>query len=331
MDTIFISYSFSDPNAAALCRIVREVATKLRRVTIVDGKTLDLRSDFSGTIATFIREQTDCVVAIFTQDEKAKPNVIYEVGIGVGGAKDVVLVAETLNDIPSMLKAYDVVTLDRNDLDWQDGFRVRLEQKLRRILQAPEDHLVEDKLARRYQPEEMERLRQPAKVQAAITSIRAGDLLKAEAILNHLLNGDSENLDALFLLAECSYLNGCSTNNPSHRTGFFVEQFNITVRALGYDPHHILSLHSKGQAELRLGRFSEAEATFQHLLDLDPEFSLTRYNLACLFALIDNPVDAVDQLNRAIIGNPIWKDFAKGDPDFAPLWDNQQWIDLVYS
>jgi tetratricopeptide (TPR) repeat protein len=331
MNTIFISYSFSDANSAALCRIVREVATKLRRVTIVDGKTLDLRSDFSGTISAFIREFADCVVAIFTTDEKAKPNVLYEVGIGVGAGKDVILISESPDSIPSMLRGYDVIILNRNELDWQYGFRVRFEQKLRRIFQAPENHLVEDKIARRYQPEEIRHFGDLARIQAAIKIIQAGDLLKANAILNTLLHIDAANVDALFLSAECSYLKACSLHNPADREHLFLDQYNISLRALEINPNHILSLHSKGQAEFRLGRFTEAKSTFMQVLKIDPDFSLARYNLACVLALEDDKTAALQFLSSAIAQNPIWRDFAKGDPDFATLWQDQDWIELVYS
>jgi len=41
-------------------------------------------------------------------------------------------------------------------LDWQRDFRSRLDRKFRTIFQVPDDHIVEDKLARRCQPEELE-------------------------------------------------------------------------------------------------------------------------------------------------------------------------------
>jgi len=81
----------------ALTHLARDVATSLRRVTIVGGKTLDLRSNFSGTIASFIRESADCVIGIFTRDQSAKPNVLYEVGIAVGADKEVILISEGRN------------------------------------------------------------------------------------------------------------------------------------------------------------------------------------------------------------------------------------------
>lgn len=331
MNTIFISYSFTDSNSAALCRLAREIATKLRRVTIVDGKSLDLRSDFSGTISTFIRERADCIVAIFTTDEKAKPNVLYEIGMGVGAGKEVILIAETPEQIPSMLRGYDVIILNRNDFNWQEGFRPRFEQKLRRIFQTPEDQLVEDKLARRYQPEERRHFRTPDKIEGAIMAIQAADLSKAEAIINKLLENEPDNLDGLFLLAECSYLKGCSTPNPYEREQIFLDQYNITLRALKIDPNHILSIHSKAQAEFRLGRFSDAEIGFRRSLEIDPGFSLARYNLSCLFALEGDRTEALQFLSNAIAQNPIWRDYAKGDNDFVMLWKDQEWIDLVYS
>jgi tetratricopeptide (TPR) repeat protein len=331
MDTIFLSYSFTDPNSAALCRLAREVASGLRRVTIVEGKNLDVRSDFSVTISTYIKEQVDCVVAIFTSDETAKPNVLFEVGIGVGASKEVILIAEAPEHVPSMLKGYDHLIIDRNDLGWYAAFRASFEQKLRRLLQIPGDHLVEDKIARRYQPEERRHFRHPENLRAAMKTIQDGDLSKAEAILKRALQFNSSDVDALFLLAECSYLKGCSNRNPSEREQLFVEQERITSRALQHDQNNPLLLNSRGQAEFRLGRFADARSTFVRVLELDPGFSPARYNLSCLSALERDTAGAVRLLREAIAQNKIWRDFSKGDPDFSELWQEHDWIDLVYS
>lgn len=328
--TIFISFSFTDNNATAICRVVREVATRLRRVTIVDGNTLYLSTDFSGQISSFIRESADYLVAIFTQDESAKPNVLFEIGIAIGANKDVILVSETPDDVPTMLRAHDITTINRHQLDWHSAFCSRLERKFRTALQIPEDHLVEDKLARRYQREELSLMDNPEKLQAAIVSIRAGDLRKAETILRKMLDGDQNNLDAFFLLADCLYLQGCSAGDPAVRMQLFSRQHHICVHALELETSHILLLNMRAQADIRLGEFDAGHRTLKEILARKSDFSVAHYNLACLHALLDERKESLMSLRTAIALNSVWRDFAKGDPDFTSLWKDQDWLECVY-
>jgi tetratricopeptide (TPR) repeat protein len=329
MNTIFISYSFTDDNARALYNLTRLVATKLRQVTIVDGNSLGPRQDFSVEISTFIKDHAQCVVAIFTADEAAKLNVIYELGVAVGADKEIVIMAESPDAVPGMLRRYDIVAFNRNKFDWQDVVRTTLEKKFRSIFQPPGD-VVEEKIKRRYQPEELRYLRDQRKVEASIQAILQADLLKADAILKKLIEKDPTNFDARFLLADCTYLRASSSQNPSERESLFNEQYKIVLRGLESDRNHVLLLHSKGQCESRMGKFEDASKTLLRLLELDPKFSLAHYNLSCLMALQTDKEQALKSLADAIGLNEVWRDFAKSDRDFASFWNDKDWIDLVY-
>ena len=67
------------------------------------------------------------------------------------------------------------------------------------------------------------------------------------------------------------------------------------------------------------------------ILELDAGFSPAHYNMACLLAPEGDTAQALQFLTKAIEQNLIWRDFAKGDPDFAMLWQDQSWIELLYS
>lgn len=328
--SIFISFPYDDPDAVAVRKLVRETATRLRRVSIVDGSTLDLRSDFSGNISSFIREHADCVVAILLGTTENVANVTFEAGVAVGANKDVVPVTDSPGRIIAMLKAHDAVVFHRESIEWQVEFSSRLEQKLRNVLLLPDDHQVEEKLSRRYLDEETHRLKNATVVKTAMEIIRAGDLVQARAILNNLIEGDPRNIDALYLLGDVLYLIGCKNDHPDERQRYFELQLRTADRALSIDSHFVLALNVKSNAEVRLGRLDEARSTLTQIASTDPDFSVSTYNLACLHAMLGRRDSAISDLRSAISKNAVWREQAKSDPDFASLRTDAEWKNLIY-
>jgi tetratricopeptide (TPR) repeat protein len=328
--TIFISYAYSDNDAKQLLGVVQEVAARLQRVNIVDGRTLDLRRDFSGEISQFIRDHADCLVGILLDTGVTVTNIVYEVGVAIGAGKDLILISDSLSCIPAMLRSHDAVVFNREQITWRDEFAARLEHKLRSYLQIPSDHLVEDKIRRRYLDEELLRLRDRSSVIVAIDTIRMGDLPKARALLQRLIERDPSNADAHYLLADTLYLMGCASQHPLDREQFFNLQLSSALAALKIDPNHVLALNVKSNAEIRLGKVDEARATLEQARLMDPDFSVPIYNSACLSAILGERKAALRDLREAIEKQGIWKQFAKGDPDFAKLRSDGEWLSMVY-
>ena len=177
-NTLFVSYKFNDSRALEYVRAVREVALKLQRTTVVDGKTLVPEADFAGNISSFIRDSATCLVAVFTTGAHANVNAIYEVGIAYGAGKPIILIADALEVVPTMLAGYDVIIRNPASLQWPDEFRRQLEIKMRHFLQQPDDHLIEEKLKRRYTAEELAYFSDPKAVEDLLDFIRLGDLQK---------------------------------------------------------------------------------------------------------------------------------------------------------
>ncbi len=328
--TVFISYPFSDTDANALLGLVRVVTSRLRRVAIVDGKSLDLRRDFSGAISDFVRDKVSCLIAILLDTPSSITNVIYEVGVAVGAGKELILISDSIERIPAMLRSHHAIIFERSDLNWRQELEILLEQTLREYLQLPSDHLVEDKLARRYQAEEIARLRCHEKVTAAMETIRAADLAKARALLEHLLDREPDNADAHYLLADTLHLTALSRSHPADREEFYTLELKSAVAALEAAPGHVLALNVKARALLRLGRIDEAREILHNLRETDPQFSVPVYNSACLEALTGNLADAIRDLKAAIGMNEAWRQLAKGDPDFSNLRSNSNWMEVVY-
>lgn len=328
--TIFISYPFGDDDSVALLSLVRSIATRLRRVSIVDGKSLDLRSDFSGNITSYIKQNADCLVVVLLKTATSHTNVLYEAGVAIGANKEVVPITDSVPVVPAMLRAHDAVVFDRNKLNWQAEFSARLEQKLRHLVQLPSDHQVEEKLSRRYMDEEIRRLKNVSAIRTALDIVRAGDLSQARAVVGKLLERDPSNPDCHYLLGDILYLLGCKEEHPDKREQCFELQLESALKALTIDSDFVLALNVKANAEVRLGRLDDALSTLAQVEKIDPDYSVSTYNAACLYAMIGASEVALRYLKSAISKNEIWRRQAKGDPDFGSLRENAAWIDLVY-
>jgi tetratricopeptide (TPR) repeat protein len=327
--SIFISYKFDEEPAEQLKELVTDTIHQIRRLTVVDGKTLDLAESFSTSITDYIIEHAGCLIAIFTKGDHRNSNVLYEVGVAVGSRKKVVLVAESIDVIPSMLKMHPIIA-PKTKIAWFKEFQATLEKRLRVIFQLPEDHFIENKLRRRYSSEERRHMKDPDRMELPISCIRVGDLKKAEPILRRRLDADSRDLDAIFLLSETYYLEGCSGENPQARVRLFRKQLALAERGLKINPYHVLCLSSKAAAHMRLGQYDYAENALEKLVSIDPSFSVGHYNAACLAALVGNKERMIHHLSTAISNNAEWRGFAKEDPDFTGYFHDADWQGLVY-
>lgn len=65
------------------------------------------------------------------------PNVFYELGLAHALAKPVVLVAESMNDVPFDLRALRVIEYDKNEPRWGDTLRDKIIQSVGEVLASP--------------------------------------------------------------------------------------------------------------------------------------------------------------------------------------------------
>jgi hypothetical protein len=70
------------------------------------------------------------------------PNVFYELGLAHALAKPVVLVAETMEDIPFDLRALRIILYDKNAPDWGKVLREKIEKSLREVLVTPAEAVL---------------------------------------------------------------------------------------------------------------------------------------------------------------------------------------------
>jgi hypothetical protein len=66
------------------------------------------------------------------------PNVFYELGLAHALGKPVVLVAQTMEDVPFDLRSLRVITYDQEDPAWGETLRDRITASMREVLDSPE-------------------------------------------------------------------------------------------------------------------------------------------------------------------------------------------------
>lgn len=81
------------------------------------------------------------------------PNVFYELGLAHALAKPVVLVAESMNDVPFDLRALRIIEYDKNEPRWGDSLRDKVTQSIKEILAAPLASVLPAFIETKHQPE----------------------------------------------------------------------------------------------------------------------------------------------------------------------------------
>jgi hypothetical protein len=70
------------------------------------------------------------------------PNVFYELGLAHALAKPVILVAESMDDIPFDLRALRVIVYEKNDPQWGALLKAKIEASIKEVLGAPQEAVL---------------------------------------------------------------------------------------------------------------------------------------------------------------------------------------------
>ena len=70
------------------------------------------------------------------------PNVFYELGLAHAIAKPVILIAESMEDIPFDLRALRVILYDKNAPNWGEILRQKIVASLKEVLSAPAEAVL---------------------------------------------------------------------------------------------------------------------------------------------------------------------------------------------
>ena len=130
-------------------------------------------------------------------------------------------------------------------------------------------------------------------ISEALKLLQSGNTEQADKVLRAALAQNRDNVDALYLLG----MVGC-------RTQCWVEAVELIGRAIELEPRRIAYYGDLGEAQLALGRFEDAVASFQALLSSQPENALAHFNLGRVCVLQGQRAEAIPHIERAIAARP---------------------------
>lgn len=139
------------------------------------------------------------------------------------------------------------------------------------------------------------------------------------------LLAQAQSLSPALLSADEYFLRG----NAYYGAGQFQEALPAYDRALQLRPDDARIVHNRAVALHMLGRFEEALAGFDRALRLRPDDPDTYYSRAWVFALQAKGDQAIDDLRRAIDGDPKYREMARTDSDFDGIRDDPRFRALV--
>ena len=70
------------------------------------------------------------------------PNVFYELGLAHALAKPVVLLAESMDDVPFDLRSLRVIVYDKNEPDWGQLLKTKLKTAIKEIIESPREAVL---------------------------------------------------------------------------------------------------------------------------------------------------------------------------------------------
>lgn len=90
-----------------------------------------------GTIVHDIWTYTQNATVVLADLTGRNPNVFYELGLAHALAKPVILLTESLDDVPFDLRALRVIIYDKNLPDWGEALQEQIARSIREISESP--------------------------------------------------------------------------------------------------------------------------------------------------------------------------------------------------
>ncbi len=162
----------------------------------------------------------------------------------------------------------------------------------------------------------------------AWSEFEAGHFRKVIRILSPATQRGKGGEDAYHLLADTWFLHGESTNGRKASSRY--ARMNA-VADLGLDKFSdsFLLRKDRALALMKLQHLAAADAGFSELAR-EGENPMILYNLACVKSLMGDRFQALAFLDRAVVLQPYYKELARVDPDFDPLWEDVLFQALVF-
>jgi hypothetical protein len=136
IQTCFVLSPFKEPFDSYFSKIVKP-AIEANRLYAVRGDSLFRPATIMDDIWSGIRK-AKLLVAELTE---RNPNVFYELGLAHAISKPVILISQTMDDIPFDLRAIRVLIYDKDIPDWGLRLKKAISSAIKEVVQAPLDSI----------------------------------------------------------------------------------------------------------------------------------------------------------------------------------------------
>lgn len=173
--TCFVVMPFRDPFGLYYNAII-DPAIRKAGLDPLRGDSLFLPTPIMGDIWKMIQD-AKVVLAELTSKNA---NVFYELGLAHAIGKPVVLISETMEDVPFDLQALRVITYDKNDPKWGDKLRAKVIKTLKAAITEPVEAVppMFRKKVKSQAPPDSEFSLRLSKLERQMTSVKEHELPK---------------------------------------------------------------------------------------------------------------------------------------------------------
>lgn len=322
---LFTCISSQEPAHKLYTNVLKPLLPDCGRLRLISYLDFPIRDEFNHEIRTLIHLSNAVIVVV----DKSVLNVIYEMGVADGHGKPVILVAPNLDEPPTMLRARNVITYNREE-PTSDNLRERLEKVLKATLQGSfidqrfQDHisvLINKAVCRA--PSDEPPPSGADDLEAGIHYYHIKNYEKAGYSLERALNAGNRDEETYFMLADAFFLLGESLSLGERQRNAYQKMQHFSREGMKLHPKDKRLRKTLGLSCMKLGDFDRAENFFNELLAEDPEYTVATYNLACLNALQHKKSHCVRFLSELFRSNPEWRYLARLDSDFDGVWADE--------
>ena len=202
--TCFVVMPFRDPFGLYYNAII-DPAIRKAGLDPLCGDSLFLPTPIMGDIWKMIQD-AKVVLAELTSKNA---NVFYELGLAHAIGKPVVLISETMQDVPFDLQALRVITYDKNDPKWGDKLRAKVIKTLKAAITEPVEAVppMFRKKVKSQAPPDSEFSLRLSKLERQMASLRRYEIPTAKVQTNTLIQKVKEEIQELNRKALSSYRN----------------------------------------------------------------------------------------------------------------------------
>lgn len=321
----------SDTARSIYFDVLKPLVAQNGRLRLISYLDFPIRDEFDREIRTWIH-LSNGVVAII---DKLALNVIYEVGVAVGFGKPVILLAPSVDDVPAMLRARNVIIFPTGKTT-NEHIRTKVSQAVDVALhgnfidQRFQDHtavLINNKdVSASKEDDSLSTVGlgiEPDELELGISEYRLKNYKKAVTHLERAMEAGNRDADTYFYLADAYFFLGESLRPGEKQRSAYQKMQHFAREGTKFHQNDKRLKKTLGLSYMKLGDFERAEKIFVELLAEDPEYIVAAYNLACLHALQGQRSHCLRFLSEVFRKNSAWRYLARVDSDFDGIWEDE--------